>query len=333
LKAHPKLPAKLVITGGRQRTFDHNIDEWSGYDRAISIEITNNRGELNISKSIDYLSPNECMAEKDASITFKSGSINHEELWIPTQTEVLQFDPKTYQTISRISHPAFNDVHHVMVSSRNTLIVTSTGLDALFEFSRQGELLNEWSCTDTPVWEKFNQKTDYRRVLTTKPHISHPNFCFEYKGQFWVTRMKQKDTYCVQTGESIALGESETHDGFLVGDNAYFTHVEAHVTKVDMRTKKVVKRYDLKSQNKSKKYFGWCRAFYYINDDYFLVGFTRIRPSKFHQGMQWLNGKIRPKNWPGCHPTMVCLLNTQEMKIEWKLNLEDYDVNAIFSIL
>ena len=336
MKSHHLLPKKIILTGGKQRTDGYDIKEWAGYSLAVAISVENENENENliVKEVINYKTPKKYLAEdEDASITFKSGHLINGELWISTQTEVLCFDPTNYEIICHFSHHLFNDVHHITVTSQNTLVITSTGLDAIFEYSRDGKLLNEWSCTGAPIWDKFDSTVDYRKVITTKPHTNHPNFCFEFEGNYWVSRLKNKDCYCLNTGEIISLATGEIHDGILVGKHAYFTHVNGYISKVDMKLKKVVKLIDMNPINESTKELGWCRGLHYINEDTFLVGFTRIRPSKYHQGLEWLKNKIHAKGWLGCQPTRVCLLNTKKMAFEWEINLEEHNINAVFSIL
>jgi hypothetical protein len=50
---------------------------------------------------------------------------------------------KDFQIIRYISHPYFNDIHSVSISSAG-LIVTSTGIDSIIELNLNGEILWSW---------------------------------------------------------------------------------------------------------------------------------------------------------------------------------------------
>ncbi|QDO99978.1 hypothetical protein [Thalassotalea sp. PS06] len=328
-----KLPEKLIITGGMQRRFHYDMKEWTGYAAAKALEISF-ADDISVKEVIDYASPKDCLPDDDeASITFKSGTRHSQKLWVATQTEALCFSTRDFSLQHRISHPVFNDVHHVYPTRDETLLITSTGLDAVFEFSESGEKINEWSCTEMDIWQRFDPRTDYRKVLTTKPHAVHPNHCFEYLGKYWVSNMKKSQCQCLQTGEVISLDSGNIHDGILVGKYAYFTHVNGFISKVDMDLQRVVQVFDMNKAQAGPKQLGWCRGLYFIDDNRFLVGFTRIRPSKMQMGMEWLKNRFYAKGWQGCLPTRICLFNTQSMTFEWQLDLEQHDIHAVFSIL
>ena len=73
-----------------------------------------------------------------------------------------------------ISHPCFNDLHHVTVGPQDTLFVAVTGLDAVAEVTLDGELIRLTSTVEgVDVWDRFSPDVDYRRCASTKPHASH----------------------------------------------------------------------------------------------------------------------------------------------------------------
>lgn len=327
-------PDTLILSGGKQRVHKYDLDEWTGYSTAVALRVDLANGAPKVVDRLDYLSPPELISdEPDASITFKSGAMIDDGLWLTTQTEVLHFDPASFELQQRISLPVFNDVHHVMRSSRDTLVVTATGLDAIFEVSMEGELINEWSTYEKDIWCRFDKATDYRKVLTTKPHSVHPNFCLEHNGNYWVTRLQPQDAYCVQTGQTIPLPAGKPHDGNVDGDIGHYTHVNGHISRVDFAAGKVLESWDLNEASDGVKHIGWCRGIHALPDDRFIVGFTRIRPSKYRLGVEWLKNRVGAPGWPGCHPTRIALFNAQEARFEWELDLEEHGINAVFSIL
>lgn len=58
---------------------------------------------------------------------------------IKNHIEVLD---KNLKFISRINNLLFNNVHSIFVTKENTLMVTSTGLDAIIEIDLEGNLIN-----------------------------------------------------------------------------------------------------------------------------------------------------------------------------------------------
>lgn len=328
------LPDTLILSGGRQRVHRYDLDEWTGYSEAVALRVDLTGSKPRVVERLDYVSPPEVVAdEPDASITFKSGMLENNELWLTTQTEVLHFDPVSFELRQRITLPVFNDVHHVMRSSAGTFVVTSTGLDAIFEVSPAGELLSEWSAQESAIWDRFDRAVDYRKVLTTKPHQVHPNFCLEHEGQYWVTRLIQQDSYCVQTGESIAMPVGKPHDGNVDGNLGHYTHVNGHISRVNFEERRVLQGFDLNEAHKDTRHLGWCRGICALPEDRFLVGFTRIRPSKYRLGVEWLKNRVGAPGWPGSAPTRIALYNAREASFEWTFDLEDHGINAVFSIL
>ncbi len=65
------------------------------------------------------------------------------------------------------------------------------------EVTPEGEILREWSVIGEDTWARFSRQIDYRKVPTTKPHRSHPNFAFLLEGDIWTTRCDQKDAICL----------------------------------------------------------------------------------------------------------------------------------------
>ena len=124
-------------------------------------------------------------------------------MYLCTQTEVLICDFPSFAIRKIISLPFFNDLHHVAVALDGRLFVAVTGLDAVAELAPDGTLLRLQSVADGSVWDRFSKTVDYRKVATTKPHLSHPNFVFFLDGEPWVTRFQQCDAVPLyRTGNS-----------------------------------------------------------------------------------------------------------------------------------
>ena len=77
-----------------------------------------------------YASPSGRRPAERASHVFKAGSWDGAHLLLCTQTEVVVFDPAAERVVRTLSHPWFNDVHHVARIDGH-LHVVSTGLDAV----------------------------------------------------------------------------------------------------------------------------------------------------------------------------------------------------------
>lgn len=325
---------KFLVTGGRQRLLGEDIKEWKGYDKAVCILLDTDR--MIAEPFFEYFSPPEHLPEDpEASITFKSASIHNEFLIACTTTEILKISIPDRKLCSIISLPVFNDVHHAYINHLENYIVTSTGLDAVFEVSDDGEIVNEWSVLDSDIWDRFDRNVDYRLVLTTKPHASHPNHCTDYEGEPWVTRSLQEEFLNLNTREVISIPFMQSHDGLVVGEEVYFTHVKGVLSKIHMPTKKVTQILDTNELHDRKEVLGWCRGIAVLNDNEFIVGYTRVRPSKSSEAFQWLKRKLitSEERYYGSLPTRLIKYDLNSNKKLWEFDLEPFEINAVFSIL
>ncbi|PCJ27274.1 MAG: hypothetical protein COA96_03565 [SAR86 cluster bacterium] len=325
--------AKFIITGGKQRTPGHDTVEWNGYDRAVSLIF--DEQNLKATPFFEYTSPAEHMPiEADASITFKSASIKDKFLVISTSTEIMKVSLDSRKLDSIVSLPIFNDVHHAFINTNGNYIVTSTGLDAVFEVTDAGEVVNEWSASDSNIWEKFDDKIDYRKVLTTKPHPIHPNHCTEIEKEYWVTRFEKQDILNLCTRESISIPFGRPHDGLLADDSAYFTHVNGIISKIDFSNRKVEELFDVNAIYSGKKSLGWCRGLCLTSDHEMILGFSRLRSTKYEDAIHWAKRLLTDSaSYYGCKPTRLAKYDFKKNVLVWEFDLEPHDINAVFSIL
>jgi hypothetical protein len=228
-----------------------------------------------------------------------------------------------------MSLPCFNDVHHVRPTIDGNFLVVSTGLDMVLEVTAYGAILRKWNVLGLDPWGHFPRNIDYRKVLTTKPHHSHPNYVFQIGKDIWATRCLQQDAICLtRPNQLIEIGGALVHDGVLVKDTIYFTKVDGHVVTVDRNTLKVKQVYNLNKITNAQKPLGWCRGIKVLNDHTVIVGFTRLRPTA-----QIVNGQLIQEGGYDILPTRIACYNLTEGKLLWwEHSLEEYGLNAVFSI-
>ena len=85
------------------------------------------------------------------------------------------------------------------------------------------------------------------------------------------------------------------------------------------------------NENKMRN-LGWCRSLLMVNEHEAIVGFSRMRTSKFSDYLSW----VKEKSGVGTtndFPTRLIKYNFKQDEIEWTINLEKYDLNAVFSVL
>jgi hypothetical protein len=316
---------KIYLAGAKQKS--QVLQDWEQFEKAIVLEM--DLSNQKITKVVDYLSPPEVCPDNNASISFTAATLSNQQLYIGTQTEVLRFNTQSFKCDKYISLPIFNDIHHVTMRENGNILVVNTGLDMVVELSSNGEIVNYWNVLGQSPWKRFNKTTDYRKVSTTKPHQSHPNFVFELNDEIWVTRCLQKDAVCLTNlNKRITIGRQLIHDGIVYNNKIYFTQVDGRVVIVDAKKLTVDKVINLAEITGRDTKLGWCRGIKPLSDDTILVSFTRIRPSrKINKdgSMVWVGDY-------GVMPTRLACYNIKKKKLLWEKNLENYDLNAIYSI-
>jgi hypothetical protein len=321
--------ASLYVLGARQRkTLLKTEQEQYLYESALILRLDTERAQCEV--CVDYQSPPEARASQDSSNVFKSSTLVGDTLYACTSTEVIIFRVPSFERIGYVSLPCFNDLHHVTPTHDGNLAVANTGLDMVVQFTPSGKVIAEWSVLGKDPWTRFSREVDYRKVDSTKPHESHPNFVFELGTDIWVTRFFQRDAICLTSpGKRIDIGGERIHDGLLVGDQIYFTSVDGTVILVNRHTLKVDKVLDLKEIDKEKDVLlGWCRGVFPVGEGLVWVGFTRVRRTKFHENVLWVKHLFHNKE----KPTHIALYDLNARKCLQEIDLEQYGMNIVFGV-
>lgn len=318
----------LYLTGGEQREGLLPREEWHSTKKALVLRIDGDTGEV-IDRR-EYLTPAGACAEDDPGITFKSGTICGNWLYVCTTTEVVVFELPEFRQIGYVSLPCFNDLHHVLPTPGGTLIVVVTGLDMVVEVTPEGEILREWSVTGEDTWIRFSREIDYRKLATTKPHRCHPNFAFFVEDSLWITRCDNRDAICLsRPGKRIDISVSFPHDGHIFSGNIWFTTVDGHIVLADPRSLKVNRVIDLNTiDNPEGGALGWCRGLLPITETLVWVGFTRLRDTKFVEKLRWIKGSNA-----GTKPTHIALYDLDARSCLCEIDLRHHGMDMVFSIL
>ncbi len=280
-------------------------------------------------RCLDYVSPPDACAQ-DSSITFEGGVLEGDRLYTCTRTEALVYSVPDFTLQSRVSLPSFNDVHHVRPTKEGNLIVTNTGLDMVLETTLDGDVVREWGVLGESPWARFSRDVDYRKVLTTKPHASHPNFTFYIDDELWATRCMQQDAVCLtKPGPRIDVA-GYCHDGEVCEGKVYFTTVNGTVVIANAATFQTEEVIDLNAiDNPGKANLGWCRGLARLDDRHLWVGFTRIRETRLKENVRWVKRLIKGEE----KPTHIALYDIAARKLLMEIDLEPYDMHVIFGIL
>jgi len=323
--------SRLYVLGGRQRkSVPKYVREWNLYEAALILEIDTGSGAVRT--CVEYKSPPEVRAGENSSVVFKAGTLVGNTLYACTSTEVLIFKLPEFHIIRYVSLPCFNDLHHVTPTSEGALLVANTGLDMVVKVSSRGERAGEWSVLAEPPWSRFSDTTDYRKVASTKPHKSHPNFIFELNDEIWVTRARQRDAVCLHdSGRRIDIAVQFPHDGLVSGERIYFTLVDGRVVVVNSRSLQVEEVIDLKKIDGQGALLGWCRGLLPLDDRNLWVGFSHIRKTWFEENILWVKNVfqdgMREK------PTHVALYDLVEKRCIQEIDVEAHGMKVLFSIL
>ena len=132
--------------------------------------------------------------------------------------------------------------------------------------------------------------------------------------------------------DPIPVAERWIHDGLVHNGEIYFTAVHGEVVVVDAVTREVTRRYDLNELAKTDTPLGWCRGIEIVDENRVLVGFSRLRPTKWKEKIRWAKYKIAGGDSRGFSPTGIGLFDLHRREMCWHMDLEPAGVNAVFSI-
>jgi hypothetical protein len=318
---------KVCFGGGQFRSsIFQTLQEWESCKRAMIVEVDP------VSKTshscVEYESPREVAADELPAILFKSATLRDDKLYICTSTEVMIYELPSFRLATYISLPCFNDLHHVYPTPQGTLLVMITGLDIVAEVTLDGRFLRHWDVMGEDTWSIYSKDTDYRKISTTKPHRAHANHIFLLQDEIWVTRFHQRDAISLSVPQrKIEIGIQRPHDGFLFQDLLYFTTVDGHVVVANPVTLKIERIHDLNHMsNPSGESLGWCRGLLPLDERFLWVGFTRVRPTKFRENLNWVRQK------PVHRPSHIALYDLQTGSCLEVVETEPHGIGVVFTL-
>lgn len=319
---------KVYVGGGQFRSsVFRKLQEWESCKQAKFVEIDP------VTKSsrscVEYVSPPGTCPDELPAILFKSVTVRTDKLYACTSTEVMIYDLPSFRPATYISLPFFNDLHHVYPTPQGTLLVMVTGLDMVAEVSLDGKFLRHWDVMGEDTWSIFSGDIDYRKVPTTKPHRAHANHIFQLGDEIWVTRFHQRDAISLRDpSRKIEIGIQRPHDGFLFNGSLYFTTVDGHVILANPKTLEVERVIDLNQfSGQSGETLGWCRGLLPLDERFLWVGFTRVRPTKFQENLNWV------RRQPQTHrPSHVALYDLQSGSCLEEIETEPHGLGVVFAM-
>lgn len=323
---------KFLLTGGVPRF----MGEFKSHGKALK------HGEIALldfdsgqyKTCFTYETPPEYCPDNEPSIGFTSASIYERKIYLATSTQVLVVNLDSFSIEQTINHNLFHDIHHVKRIDEYIYVV-NTGMDAVLRFATNGDFIDGINVLGDNLWNRFKQDEELRKITTTKPHPSHPNFLFTLEKEIWVTRFEQRDAACLhRPNERISIDVERPHDGLVKGGLIYFTTVNGNVIIADALQKKVVKMIDLNELDPRKgRPLGWCRGIY-VSDKHIYVGFTQLRSTAITDNVKWIKSIIEKKGYVGKPlPTRISRYDVATLTYVDEVQLPIGKITALFSIL
>lgn len=323
----------LLITGGTLRENGFDLGEGKYYGCAKLLKL--NTSTSSIEELLMVNEGNENFPETDPNLEFTVGDIDGDKLWLTTDTEVRLYQYPSMELIKTYSHPCFHNIHSVAVHG-DELYVTSTGLDMVVVLNKiDGSVIRYHNVDGKPTWHRFSQNIDYRKLHTTRPHDSHPNYVFWVNNEPWATRCTQEDAVMLSdTTKRIDISGSKrpisVHDGIVNGDNVYFTTVDGNVVVANTGTLKVIKTIPITAMKGFGGLRGWCRGLY-ISDDILYIGFSRLRRTRRLEKLAWVS-RLLSSGDTIADPSVLAI-NLKHNKIIADYRIPAGTIDAIYSIL
>lgn len=268
----------------------------------------------------------------EGAMRFGAGCIDGGLLWTCTPTEVVAFELAGLRQVCSLSLPWFNDLHHV-VRYRDGVLVAATGVDRVIHCDLAGGVRRVWHVLEGEGAVAPPDGRDYRMVVSTKPHLSHPNYVFVVDDAVWATRFEQRDAVCLTDSYRVlSLGGERPHDGHVSGDDVTFTTVDGHVVIANIRSGRV-RRFDLQAMSGETASLGWCRGLAMPSCGLAVVGFSRLRPTRLRENLRWLKYRFGMRSNPGNLPARVAGFDLDAGTMAFAVEVECHGLNAIFDVL
>lgn len=323
----------LLVTGGVLRPDGYNLGEGKYYGCAKLVHINIKTGQF--SELLSVADGTHNFPDEHPNLEFTVGAVDKDNLWLAMDTEIRLYTYPQLQLIKTFSHPCFHNIHSVAIHD-DELYVTSTGIDLVLVLDKyNGAIKQYFNVEGKPIWHRYSQTTDYRKVHSTRPHDSHPNYVFWIDEQPWVTRCTQEDAVLLSdVSKRIDISGPDkvisVHDGIVHGDYVYFTSVDSCIVIADTKTYQVVETFNLSNLKGYGGLRGWCRGLY-ISGDIFYVGFSRLRKTRRLDKIEWVSRLInRGKTIEDCS-VLGINMSTKEIIADYIIPTGMLD--AIYTIL
>lgn len=316
---------EILLFGGRNHPHPQQRPAWNQFETALVFRMRD--GE--IVERLEY-EGSAIDREVGLSVCFKAATIEGDRAYTCTNTEVLEIDLRRFRIVERHTHRGFNDLHHVTrVGDR--FFVAGTGTDSVFEYTEAFELVRRYAVAGDEIIARHGEDADYRRIPNTKPHAAHPNFVAAWDGEVWVTNFAQCRVESLTSQRRYTISENRIHDGVPALGKVWFTAVNGEVIKLDPKTG-ATERFDLTPMTQANRLLGWCRGIAPYSETDVLVGFSKLRETKFRENLKWIGNKLLGQNFILSLPTRIARYDLARGAETWRFDLDQHGMDAVFSI-
>lgn len=319
------MSSELLVFGARNHSNPAKQPAWNVYEAGVMLKLRG--GEV-----VDRLEYGgwELDREVGISVCFKAATIVGHTAYTCTSTELLEIDLRKLQIVRKTTHRWFNDLHHI-ARIGDRFFVSGTGTDSVLEFDRDWSFVRRYPVGDDALVQKHGEDTDFRRIPTTKPHNVHPNFVAEWERQLWVTHHEAGRVESLTGTRRHHVASNRIHDGIPERGRIWFTAVNGEVITMEPRDGSIV-TFDLNQMTRSDRLLGWCRGIAVLGDSEVLVGFSRLRHTKLRENLKWLGNKLLNQEFALHEPTRIAQYDLQRRNETWRVDLEPFGMNAVYSI-
>ena len=253
-------PAAVWIAGGVQH-------------RAAGLARTDNTrlyGEARLVRWVPGRPPEVVLRHAGPGAVFK-GLERDGDRWLLALPDALLWADDTGRVVERADHPWLCDVHHA-IRHEGEVLAACTGLDGVL-----APKTGQW-------WGPPVADRDWRGV-DTRPHALHPNRLFRWGGRLWVNRFHRATATEVGGEDRLDLGSDHLHDAVHHGGRLWFTRVDGHLVGGPGDAPEL-------RPLPGERPLGWCRGLA-RHDDGWVVGFTRLRATRWRRNLAWVRGQLR----------------------------------------
>ena len=323
------LTPELLITGGASRKDAEKLGNGQRFECAKLIRLDTRTRE--VSTPLSYQGNPHHYPDELPNILFTAATFEGDILYLPTETEIHIYSYPELKLLGLISFPFFQNIHQVCPIGEY-IAVASTGLDMVVLIDKKThEPVEFYNALFKDPWHRFSRDVDYRKINSTAPHDSHPNFVFAIGDEIWVTRFVQRDAVSLANpNRRIQIASERVHDGHQYGNLIYFTTVNGHIVIVDPETLSIHDDIDLNEIEAAGRPLGWCRGVL-IDGEIAYVGFSMMRQTKIKENVKWALSYVGVRKNP--LKTRVCVYNLKDRVKLDEFVLPTGTIDAIYSIL